>query len=213
MDFNFASMKQRTKEIMKTAVPNMYILSLVMIMIFYIWIVSNISIPYIFDITEEYCIFGIMGILMVIKALFDIGYTYCVMKAAREEKGKIADLCQGFRKKPLKIILAAILRIVIIFVGYVFFAIPGIIFFYRSRVLYYVLLDDTDISIWQAFKRSFLLMKGNCMELFKLDLSFLAWHLLNIFSFGIASIYVRPFTEITYAEYYDYLKGKKQLME
>ena len=53
-----------------------------------------------------------------------------------------------------------------------------------------------------AQKKSMELMEGHKMELFVLNLSFFPWYLLVLLTFGLASIYVAPYTRTTLALFY-----------
>lgn len=77
-----------------------------------------------------------------------------------------------------KIILALILEVVYVCLWSMLFIIPGIVAAYRYRMVVYVLLDDPDCPVMEAFTRSKLLMMGRKKELFMLDLSFFGWQVL-----------------------------------
>ena len=84
------------------------------------------------------------------------------------------------------------------------FVIPGIVASYRYRQALYLLLDHPEMGIMECIRESKRLMRGHKAELFVLDLSFIGWALLSIIPF--VSVYTLPYTESTYALYYDQLR-------
>lgn len=206
MDFDLLSMKQRAKMIMKGAVPNIFVISLI-----FIGLTSGIHICEGFALRQNVTLFFIVYIFgTVLTELCVIGYVFGILKISREKEGKLTDLFCAFSENPMRNILVVFVKIVVLWIGYALCVIPGIILFYRLRFVYYELLEENK-SVRKAFADSMSLMKGHCMELFKIDLFFIGWHILNIVTLGIAGIYVKPLITITYAEYYDYLKGQKEI--
>lgn len=74
-----------------------------------------------------------------------------------------------------KIIVAELLMALFVFLWSLLFIIPGIVAMYRYQMIPYLLVDDPDCSILEAFRRSKQLMRGRKWELFVLYLSFLPW--------------------------------------
>lgn len=69
----------------------------------------------------------------------------------------------------------------------------------------YLIGDHPNLSASQSLNLSKRMMKGHKWELFVLGLSFIPWMLLVSVTFGIASIYVAPYTNTTVAAYHDYI--------
>jgi len=70
----------------------------------------------------------------------------------------------------------------------------------------YILVDNPEISAGDALKESMRIMDGHKMELFVLQLSFIPWVLLISVTLGIAALYVGPYINTTYANYYRYVR-------
>ena len=71
----------------------------------------------------------------------------------------------------------------------------------------YILAENPKIQRKKAFKLSKEMMKGNKWKTFILDLSFLGWELLSIFTFGLLNIfYINPYKVATTVELYEVLK-------
>jgi len=104
----------------------------------------------------------------------------------------------------LKIIGLNIVSGIFVFLWSLLFVIPGIVASYRYRQALYLLLDHPEMGIMECIRESKRLMRGHKAELFVLDLSFIGWALLSIIPF--VSVYTLPYTESTYALYYDQLR-------
>ncbi len=87
------------------------------------------------------------------------------------------------------------------------FIVPGIIKGYEYRMIPYILAENPGIDYRDAFAASKQMMDGNKWNAFVLDLSFLGWNFLSVFTCGILSIfYVGPYVFMTNAELYVALK-------
>lgn len=74
---------------------------------------------------------------------------------------------------PMLIIFGALYMILVILLGY------------RIRFANYLVLDDPRIGAFEAIKNSFRLTKGHCLALFKLDLSFWPYYVLQALAAAI----------------------------
>ena len=83
------------------------------------------------------------------------------------------------------------------------FIIPGIVKAYEYRMIPYLLADDPTMTKEQAFAISKEMMTGNKWKAFVLDLSFLGWHILSLFTLGILEVFwVSPYEYATDAALY-----------
>ena len=77
--------------------------------------------------------------------------------------------------------------------------IGGIIKRYSYRMIPFILAENPDIPHREAFLLSRQMMNGNKMRAFILDLSFLGWHILNIFTMDILRhAFITPYTAVSY---------------
>lgn len=87
--------------------------------------------------------------------------------------------------------------------------IGGIIKTYEYRMIPYILAENPRIKRKEAFKLSKQMMKGNKWRTFVLDLSFVGWNILSVFTFGLLNIlYVNPYKESTLVELYMVLRNQ-----
>ncbi len=76
-------------------------------------------------------------------------------------------------------------------------------------LVYYLMADDETLEGVAALKESFRMMRGHVMEYILLELSFLPWILLSIFTFYLALIWVIPYMEMTIVFFYRYVLGDR----
>lgn len=87
--------------------------------------------------------------------------------------------------------------------------VPGIIKSYSYAMTYYIAKDNPDLKAEEAIQASMKVMAGNKMKLFLLDLGFIGWFLLCCITFGIASLFVNPYVQLSHAAFYeDLMQGK-----
>lgn len=71
----------------------------------------------------------------------------------------------------------------------------------------FLIADNPKIFVTDSISTSFALTKGHKAELFVLNLSFILWHILSIFTlFILELVYVEPYMYVTNGHYYYYLK-------
>ena len=70
---------------------------------------------------------------------------------------------------------------------------------------YFILADQKTISGFRAIQMSWSLMKGNKKKLFLLQLSFIGWAILSVFTFFIGLLFLYPYMLTTYAKFYQNL--------
>lgn len=87
--------------------------------------------------------------------------------------------------------------------------IGGVIKHYSYIMTDYILAEDPDIKPNEAITLSRKMMNGHKWECFKLDVSFIGWYLVSIFTFGISDIfYFNAYETAVYTEYYADLRMK-----
>ena len=79
---------------------------------------------------------------------------------------------------------------------------------YEYRMIQYLITDDPNMDKDEAFARTKEMMTGQKWNAFMLDLSFLGWNILSLFTLGILGIfYVAPYVQSTNAALYETLNG------
>jgi uncharacterized membrane protein len=88
------------------------------------------------------------------------------------------------------------------------FVIPGIIASYSYALVPHVLADNPYMTATEAINESKRLMKGNRWRLFCLEMSFIGWWFVCGLTLGIASFWVVPYTQASFAAFYREIKGE-----
>jgi len=93
------------------------------------------------------------------------------------------------------------------------FIIPGIIAAYSYSMTPYIIDDNPYMGINDAIKYSKQMMDGNKWRLFCLQISFIGWSFLCIFTLGIGYLWLRPYINAAQAAFYFEVSGKNQISE
>ena len=122
-----------------------------------------------------------------------------------EEPGstRIGEIFHSFNNGYLNVVKTLFLRDLYIILWSLLFIIPGIIKGYSYMLVPYILAEEPAMDNKEAFRLSREMMDGNKWHAFCLDLSFIGWHILNVFTFGLLGIfYVKPYQATASAEMY-----------
>lgn len=94
-------------------------------------------------------------------------------------------------------------------IGFVMLMIKSYAYSQAELILLDRMEDGKDLDPFDIFKESKTLMTGKKFDLFILHLSFIGWYILTGFTFGLALIYVLPYTTTADAIFYDQLRTTK----
>ena len=86
--------------------------------------------------------------------------------------------------------------------------VPGIIASYALFLTPYLLVDFPELSLADTLRLSRKMMQGHKMQLFKLQLSFIGWGLLNVLTLGIGTLWLLPYMMTTMAAFYQDIKNE-----
>ena len=140
-------------------------------------------------------------IMFIIGSAVAVGYSEFNLDLIDGVKPRIGSLFSRFGQ--LKTAIAARLLVFLrVFVGLLFFVVPGIIMAYNYSMVNFVLSENPDMTAREALKESKRIMKGYRFKLFCLELSFFGWVLLSVLTFGIGFIWVVPYQQATLAAFY-----------
>lgn len=103
------------------------------------------------------------------------------------------------------IVLTMFLRNLFVSLWTLLLIIPGIVKSYSYSMISYILAENPSISRERAFEISRKMMDGQKLNAWFLDLSFIGWVFLSIFTCGVLDIfYVVPYRKATWAEFYKF---------
>lgn len=123
------------------------------------------------------------------------------------QKAELNELGFAFKNSYMNIVKTMFFRNLYTWLWSLLLVVPGIIKSYEYRMIPYILAENPDIDMKEAFAMSKEMMTGNKWDAFVLDLSFLGWILLSVCTCGILAIFwVNPYIYMTDAELYVALK-------
>ncbi|MBN1927669.1 MAG: hypothetical protein JW798_17685 [Prolixibacteraceae bacterium] len=103
----------------------------------------------------------ILGIVvfLFIKPVFSFGSSMMFVEAVRDQKPNLRWLVSGFQKNYLNIVLAHLLQVAIIGIGFVALIIPGIVLACRLSFVPYLVMDK-ELDPIQAVEESWRMTRG-----------------------------------------------------
>ena len=104
-----------------------------------------------------------------------------------------------------------LLMYILIFLWSLLFLIPGIIKTYSYAMTPYILHENPDLTASEAIHRSRMMMKGHKFDLFWLQLSFIGWFFLSLFTCGIGFLWLQPYYYTAQAAFYEEVKSSYAL--
>lgn len=121
----------------------------------------------------------------------------------------ISEVVFAFSHSYMNIVKIMFFKNLYTFLWSLLFIIPGIIKGYEYRMIPYLLAENPDLPMEEAFALTKKMMDGDKGNAFVLDLSFLGWNLLGALTCCILNIfYVNPYQNLTNAQLYEVLKQK-----
>ena len=161
-------------------------------------------------------VFAITGliyaiIMFTIGSVVSIGYCRFNMDLIDGIRPSIGTLFSAFGQ--IKTAIAVrLLTGVLVGIGYIFLIVPGIILSYSYSMATFIMADNPYLTTTEVLRESRLLMKGNKLRLFCLNLSFIGYILLCILTLGIGFIWLTPYMNATYAAFYRQIKQNANIV-
>ena len=97
-----------------------------------------------------------------------------------------------------------LLGIILYIVAIVYAVVRGLLY----SLSYYIAYDKKEISTKEAVNESAELMKGNRGNIFVLELSFIGWAILAVFTLGIGMLWLMPYMQVALVCFYEELINK-----
>lgn len=181
---------------------------------------------------QRIAVIMVMELLLALYSwVMDYGYISYSLRLARREGPSYRNLLDGFYTigRALAVNFLSALFVFLwgligmaVYVGFVFLAylthsvtlilVGALIMLvwmvaisYRYRLAVYFLLDHPEMGALEAIGHSRSAMRGNIMELFIQDLSFLGWLILSPFTLGILSLWIGPYMGAANANFYNWV--------
>ena len=145
----------------------------------------------------------VIGTILLLPLSYSIKVIFLDLNRGQELNA--SDLFGGFKDYG-RILLTMLLTDIYIFLWSLLFVIPGIIKYYSYSMVPYVLRDYPDLSFDEAIEQSMHMMNGFKSKLFMLDLSFIGWAILCVFTLGIGFFWLMPYVYTNHALFYEDLQ-------
>lgn len=175
--------------------------------------------------------FFVMLVLSLYSSIMGFGFTSYALRMSRNEQPSYRSLLDGFAMVG-RVLLMLILQSVFVFLWSLLGMVPAIVVItiaivsesmvmltlapivylaafvwmvivsYRYRLAAYFLLDDLECGALDSITRSKIAMQRRKMDLFVLDLSFLGWSILSVFTLGLLELWLSPYRGATQANFY-----------
>jgi len=136
-----------------------------------------------------------------------VGSRHYFVQNHRQSKAKIGLILEPFKTKGyLNIVKTMLLETIYLFL-WIFTIIGFPIKLYEYRMIPFILSENPELKTKEIFSLSKKMMQGNKWEMFKFDMSYIGWYLLNAITLGITGIlYSNPYKAASTAEIYLKLK-------
>lgn len=122
------------------------------------------------------------------------------------EKAQVKEVAFAFDNSYKNVVKTLFFRDVYVILWTLLFIIPGIVKGLEYRMIPYLLAENPNLTKEEAFALSKQMMTGQKWKAFVLDLSFIGWEILSLFTLGILSVfYVEPYRNMTNAALYEEL--------
>ena len=143
-------------------------------------------------------------VVVCVSAYIQIGIAlYCLEIYKGKNVGLETIFSRFYGFKP---IIFMLIYTLIVFLGLILLVVPGIILGLMYSQVFYILADNPDIGVTEAFNMSSKMMKNNMLQLFMLNLEALLYFIAGVFTLLIWWIWLLPRYSIAYAGFYEELK-------
>ena len=140
------------------------------------------------------------------------GYSIVMLSVMRGGEMNIGGLFDGFNDFG-RVVGTKLLQAIYTFLWMLLLVIPGIIKSYSYAMTDFILKDEPLLANNAAIEKSMAMMDGNKMKLFLLDLSFIGWAILCLFTFGIGFLFLQSYVQSAHAAFYEDLKAQTVVEE
>ncbi|MFH0767875.1 MAG: DUF975 family protein [Bacillota bacterium] len=132
-------------------------------------------------------------IAFLIGAIILYATTKLFIQTAQNETPVIEDiLLVGMKENPMRSIALQFLITLFVVLWTILLIIPGIVKAYAYSMSFYLLHRKPELNASEAIDRSKELTRGYKMDLFILDLSYLGWYFIGLFTLGILWFWIYP---------------------
>lgn len=141
---------------------------------------------------------------LILGGVIEIGKARYHLNLIDGAAARFDDLFSAFPQF-LAALVMNLVRQVLVSLGMLLLVIPGVMLTFSYAAAPYIMAQDPECEGLEALRRSRELMKGNRMDLFLLDLSFIGWDLLSLLTLGIGSLFLNPYKQAARASFFRHI--------
>ena len=146
-------------------------------------------------------VFTIGSLALFIQGPISIGLATYSLAIANQKDYSYNQIFTGF-KYFFKALFLFLLFNISFLIGVIFLIIPGIIIALMFSQIFYIMADDPETGVIDAFKKSASLMKNKKLQLFGLGMRYFGLFILGVFTLGIWWLWLIPQAYVSFAIFY-----------
>ena len=145
-------------------------------------------------------------VIVCVTAYIQVGVALYSLEVYKGKKVGLEAIFSRFNG--FKPIIFTLIYTLIVFLGLILLVVPGIILGLMYSQVFYILADNPDIGVTEAFNMSSKMMKNNMLQLFMLNLEALLYFIAGIFTLLIWWVWLVPRYYVAYAGFYEAIKNE-----
>ena len=151
-------------------------------------------------------VFTIGSLALFIQGPINIGLATYSLSIVNEKEYSYTQIFLGF-KYFFKALFLFILFSILFLIGFIILFIPGIIIYLMFSQIFYIMAEDPQTGVIDAFKKSASLMKNKKLQLFGLGMRYFGLFILGVFTLGIWWLWLIPQAYVSFAIFYKELQS------
>jgi uncharacterized membrane protein len=150
-------------------------------------------------------VFTIGSIALFIVGPISIGLATYSLSIVNEEDYSYNQIATGF-KYFFKALFLYLLFNISVLIGAILLIIPGVVIFLMFSQIFYIIAENPQIGVIDAFKKSASLMKNKKLQYLGLGLRYILFFILGVFTLGIWWLWLTPQMYVSFAIFYKELQ-------
>ena len=151
-------------------------------------------------------VFTIGSIALFIVGPISIGLATYSLSIVNEEDFSYNQIATGF-KYFFKALFLYLLFNFSVLIGTILLIIPGVVIFLMFSQIFYIIAENPQIGVIDAFKKSASLMKNKKLQYLGLGLRYILFFILGVFTLGIWWLWLTPQMYVSFAIFYKELQA------
>ena len=150
---------------------------------------------------------GSIASLLLLPLGWAYGITFLCHRRGKEDSFYFSNLFLGYKDFG-RIFTTILLQEIYTLLWTLLLIVPGIIKSLSYSLTGCILYDNPEMKNNEAIELSMKMMEGHKLDLFWLQLSFIGWGILCCFTFGIGLLWIIPYVQASFVEFYEDVKAE-----